>query len=44
VVARDPGALPLALGHLPAVTLGAAPGFALPVITPAHPPRLLVSV
>jgi hypothetical protein len=31
----------LALGHLPAVTLRAAPGFALPGITPAHPHRLL---
>ena len=38
---RGPGALPLALRHLPAVTLRAAPGFALPGITPAHPPRLL---
>jgi len=38
---RGPGAIPLALGHLPAVTLRAAPGFALPGITPAHPPRLL---
>jgi hypothetical protein len=41
VLVRDPGALPLALGHLPAVTPRAAPGFALPGITPAHPPRLL---
>ncbi len=37
---RGPGAVPLALGHLPAVTLRAAPGFAVPGITPAHPPRL----
>ena len=40
-LARGPGALPLALRHLPAVTLRAAPGFALPGITPAHPHRLL---
>jgi hypothetical protein len=30
VLARDPGALPLALGHLPTVTLAAPAGFALP--------------
>jgi hypothetical protein len=41
ILIRDLGALPIALGHLPAVTLRAAPGFALPGITPAHPPRLL---
>ena len=40
ILARDPGALPFALGHLPAVTLAAPPGLALPGITPAHPPRL----
>ena len=40
VLVRDPGAIPLALGHLPAVTLHAAPGFASPGIPPAHPPRL----
>ena len=39
-LARGPGALPLALCHLPAVTLRAAPGFAFPGITPAHPHRL----
>jgi hypothetical protein len=39
-LARGPGALPLALRPLPAVTLRAAPGFALPGITPAHPHRL----
>ena len=40
VLVRAPGALRLAPGHLLAVTLRAAPGFALPAITPAHPPRL----
>jgi hypothetical protein len=39
VLVRAPGASQLALGHRPAVTLRAAPGFALPAITPAHPPR-----
>ena len=39
-LARGPGALLLALCHLPAVTLRAAPGFAFPGITPAHPHRL----
>src|SRR5262249_3744360 len=41
ILVRDLAVLPLALGHLPAVTLRASPGFALPGITPAHPPRLL---
>jgi len=40
ILARDTGALAFALGHLPAVTLAAPPGLALPRITPAHPPRL----
>jgi hypothetical protein len=41
LLVRDLGAAPLALSLLPAVTVRAAPGFALPGITPAHPPRLL---
>src|SRR5262249_516886 len=42
ILVRDLAVLPLALGHLPAVTLRASPGFPLPGITPAHPPRLLI--
>src|SRR5262249_1360747 len=42
ILVRDLAVLPLALGHLPAVPLRASPGFALPGITPAHPPRLLI--
>src|SRR6185437_2657969 len=40
ILAWDTGALVFALGHLPAVTLAAPAGLALPGITPAHPPRL----
>src|SRR6185437_4666597 len=40
VLFQAPWARRLALGHLPAVTLRTAPGFGVPAITPAHPPRL----
>src|SRR6185437_7967079 len=39
VLFQVPRARRLALGHLLAVTLRTAPGFAVPAITPAHPPR-----